>query len=217
VARLREVAPAAEVLIVDDESGDGTAQIADELARGDGAVRVLHRRAAKGYGEALTEGLRAAMQSGADVLATMDCDFSHDPADLPRLLAALGTADVAIGSRYVAGGGIRDWPPHRRLLSATANAFVRALFSLPARDCTSGFRAYRRAALETVPWGGLHSAGYSFLVEVLFWVCRAGNRPLEVPILFTDRKRGKSKMGLRQIVSGAANLLRVRLALRRRA
>jgi dolichol-phosphate mannosyltransferase len=146
----------------------------------------------------------------------MDCDFSHDPADLPRLLAALDQAGVAIGSRYVRGGGIRDWPPHRRLLSATANAFVRALFALPARDCTSGFRAYRRAALESVPLGRLHSAGYSFLVEVLYWACRGGHRPAEVPILFTDRKRGTSKMGIKQIVSGALNLLKVRLALPRR-
>ncbi|HUG53238.1 MAG TPA: glycosyltransferase, partial [Vicinamibacteria bacterium] len=200
----------------DDESRDGTAEIAAGLARADPEVRVLHRRGKKGYGEALTEGFRVAMADGAEVLATMDCDFSHDPADLPRLLAALDDASAAIGSRYVEGGGIRDWPPHRRLLSGTANTFVRVLFALPARDCTSGFRAYRRSALEAVPWGRLHSAGYSFLVEVLFWVCCAGHRCVEVPILFVDRKRGKSKMGLQQIVAGAANLLRVRLALGRR-
>ena len=213
VGRLRAAAPDVEIWVVDDDSRDGTARIADELARADLSVRVLHRAGKKGYGEALTEGFRAALASGADVVATMDCDFSHDPADLPRLLAALAEADMAIGSRYVEGGGIRNWPPHRRLLSAAANAFVRALFSLPARDCTSGFRAYRRPALEAVPWGRLHSAGYSFLVEVLYWACRRGFRAREVPIVFVDRTRGRSKMGLRQIVSGAANLVKVRLAL----
>ena len=214
VARLRAAAPEVELLVVDDESTDGTAALADRLASADPLVRVAHRVGKKGYGEALTEGFRSAMAAGAEVLASMDADFSHDPDDLPRLLAALAGADVAIGSRYVEGGGIRDWPPHRRLLSATANAFVRALFSLPVRDCTSGFRAYRRAALESVPWGRLHSAGYSFLVEVLYWTCRHGFRTVEVPIVFVDRKRGRSKMGLRQIVMGAANLIKVRLGRR---
>lgn len=215
VARVRDVVPGAVILVVDDESEDGTAEAADALAAADPAVRVLHRRGRPGYGEALTAGLRQALDSGAEVVATMDCDFSHDPALLPRLVAELASADVAIGSRYVHGGGIRDWPLFRKLLSSTANAFVGALFKLPARDCTSGFRAYRRAALEVVPWSRLHSTGYSFLVEVLYWVCRSGFRPAEVPIVYVDRKQGKSKMGLRQIVAGAANLIRVRLALRR--
>ena len=215
VAAVRGALPDATILVVDDESRDGTADVADALAASDAAVRVLHRRGRPGYGEALTAGFRLALDAGADVVATMDCDFSHDPACLPQLVAALGSADVAIGSRYVAGGGIRDWPLHRKLLSATANTFVGALFSLPPRDCTSGFRAYRRAALEVVPWARLHSTGYSFLVEVLYWVCRSGFRPAEVPIVYVDRKQGKSKMGLRQIVAGATNLVKVRLALPR--
>jgi len=145
----------------------------------------------------------------------MDCDFSHDPAALPALLAATSDADVVIGSRYVAGGAIRNWGLYRTGLSGTANAFVRALFRLPVRDCTSGFRAYRREVVEAIPWGRLHSTGYSFLVEVLYWSARAGHRVREVPICYVDRARGKSKMGVRQIVSGASNLVKLRLELAR--
>ena len=215
VARLREVAPDAAVLVVDDASTDGTARIADGLAGADPAVRVLHRRGKKGYGESLTEGFRAALDSGADVVASMDCDFSHEPAALPSLLAALSEADVVIGSRYVQGGAIRNWGAYRTGLSATANAFVRALFRLPVRDCTSGFRVYRREVVEAIPWGRLHSTGYSFLVEILYWSARAGRRVREVPITYVDRARGKSKMGVRQIVSGASNLIKLRLELAR--
>jgi glycosyltransferase involved in cell wall biosynthesis len=215
VASARSALPDATILVVDDDSRDGTAEAADALAAADPAMRVLHRRGRPGYGEALTTGLRVALDEGADVIATMDCDFSHDPALLPRLVAALASADVAIGSRYIHGGGIRDWPLYRTLLSGTANIFVGALFKLPARDCTSGFRAYRRAALEVVPWPRLHSTGYSFLVEVLYWICRSGFRPAEVPIVYVERTKGESKMGMRQIVSGASNLIKVRLALRR--
>ncbi len=215
VARLRDKAPAAQVLVVDDASTDGTGAIADELAQADPAVHVLHRHGKKGYGESLTEGFRAALASGATVVASMDCDFSHDPDALPSLLSAVEQGDVVIGSRYVAGGAIRNWGPYRTTLSATANAFVRALFRLPVRDCTSGFRAYGKEALESVPWGRLHSTGYSFLVEVLYWSVRAGHRIREVPITYVDRTRGQSKMGVRQIVSGATNLIRLRLELAR--
>jgi len=215
VARLREAVPAAEILVVDDASADGTGRIADELAAADPAVRVLHRQGKKGYGESLTDGFRAALAAGASTVASMDCDFSHDPAALPALLAATSDADVVIGSRYVAGGAIRNWGLYRTGLSGTANAFVRALFRLPVRDCTSGFRAYRREVVEAIPWGRLHSTGYSFLVEVLYWSARAGHRVREVPICYVDRARGKSKMGVRQIVSGASNLVKLRLELAR--
>jgi glycosyltransferase involved in cell wall biosynthesis len=215
VGRLREAAPEAHVLIVDDESGDGTARIADDLAAGDPLVRVLHRRGKKGYGESLTDGFRAALEAGATTVASMDCDFSHDPAAMPALLLATADADVVIGSRYVAGGAIRNWGLYRTGLSGTANAFVRALFRLPVRDCTSGFRAYRREVVEAIPWARLHSTGYSFLVEVLYWSARAGHRVREVPICYVDRAHGKSKMGLKQIVSGASNLIKLRLELAR--
>ena len=213
VARLREVAPDAQVLVVDDASTDGTGRIADDLARADPAVRVLHRRGKKGYGESLTDGFRAALDSGADVVASMDCDFSHDPSALPSLLAATAEADLVIGSRYVEGGAIRNWGVYRTRLSATANTFVRALFRLPVHDCTSGFRAYRREVVEGIPWSRLHSTGYSFLVEILYWSARGGRRVREVPICYVDRARGKSKMGVRQIVSGAGNLIKLRLEL----
>src|SRR5262249_44975841 len=204
------------VLVVDDASTDGTAAIADGLAAADRAVRVLHRTGRRGYGDSLTDGFRAALDAGTAVIATMDCDFSHDPDALPRLLAAVEEADVAIGSRYVPGGAIRNWGIYRTTLSATANAFVRALFALPVRDCTSGFRAYRRDVLETLPWGRLHSTGYSFLVEALYWATRPpGRRVREVPICYLDRARGRSKMGVRQILSGAANLLKLRFELGR--
>jgi len=215
VARLREVAPQAQVLVVDDASTDGTAAIAEDLARADPAVRVVHRRGKKGYGESLTEGFRSALESGADVVASMDCDFSHDPSALPSLLSAIGEADLVIGSRYVAGGAIRNWGVYRTGLSATANTFVRTLFRLPVHDCTSGFRAYRRDVVEAIPWGRLHSTGYSFLVEILYWSARAGRRVREVPITYVDRTRGQSKMGVRQIVFGAANLIKLRLELAR--
>lgn len=211
---IRALGPDLEVLVVDDLSKDGTGEIAEEIARRLGGITVVHRDGKPGYGQALIEGFRQALARGAEVLLTLDCDFSHDPADIPRLLAALEHADLVVGSRYTTGGAIRDWPRYRRLLSAAANGFVRALFRLPAQDCTSGFRAYRRQVLEGIPWHGLHSAGYSFLVEVLYWATRQGARRVtEVPICYTDRKRGKSKMGPRQIFAGAANLLKLRMQL----
>jgi dolichol-phosphate mannosyltransferase len=214
VAALRGLSPPPEVLVVDDGSPDGTGEIADGLARERNDLTVLHRTGARGFGEALTEGFRVALERGAEVVVTMDCDFSHDPKDVPRLLAALEGVDLVIGSRYVEGGHLLAWPLYRRLLSAAANAFVRVLFHLPARDCTSGFRAYRRVVVEGIPWPGLHSQGYSFLVEVLYWISRRSfSRVREVPISFTERRAGRSKMGLHEIFWGAANLLKLRLQL----
>ncbi len=214
VDEVRRLGAQIDVLVVDDASPDGTGTIADALAEGRSDLAVLHRTGPRGYGEALTDGFRAALGRGAEALLTMDVDFSHDPAAIPRLLEALAGADLVIGSRYVAGGELRAWPLHRRLLSASANAFVRILFALPASDCTSGFRAYRREVVESIPWGELHSQGYSYLVEVLYWaVRRRGARVVEVPICFTERRAGKSKMGLREIVGGAVNLLGLRIRL----
>lgn len=211
VARIRELDVPVDILVVDDESTDGTGQHADELALRDAGIRVLHRTGRRGYGAALVGGFAIALGRDVSAVLTMDCDFSHDPADLPRLLAALAGADVVVGSRYTAGGRVADWPWHRRALSAAANAFVRLLFDLPARDCTSGFRIYRREALVGVPWERLNSTGYSFLVELLYWTTRSGRRVREEPICFVDRKHGTSKMGLRQIFVGAADLLKLRV------
>jgi glycosyltransferase involved in cell wall biosynthesis len=214
VEALRSLAVPLDVIVVDDASPDGTGRLAEELAAGRDDLLVVRRTGPRGFGEALTEGFRVALERGSSVVVTMDCDFSHDPAAIPYLLARLEEADLAIGSRYAAGGQIRNWPLHRRLLSSTANAFVRALFRLPARDCTSGFRAYRRDLLQAIPWDRLHSTGYSFLVEVLYWASLSpAVRVSEVPICFTERRLGQSKMGLGEILWGAANLLKLRLGL----
>jgi len=211
VEALRGLLPPPEIVVVDDGSPDGTGEIADGLAREGNDLTVLHRTGPRGYGEALTEGFRLALQRGAEALVTLDCDFSHDPRDIPRLLLALLEADLVIGSRYAPGGSLLAWPLYRRLLSFAANAFVRVLFRLPARDGTSGFRAYRREVLLGIPWQGLHSAGYSFLVEVLYWAARKGKAKIrEVPICFTERRAGRSKMGLHEILWGAGNLLKLR-------
>ena len=207
---LREVVPRLRVLVVDDDSPDGTGQIADDRAARDATVRVLHRRGERGLGTAYLAGFREALAQGADAVLTMDCDYSHDPRQVPVLVAALEGADLVIGSRYVPQGEIVGWSIHRRILSRAANAFVHALFRLPARDCTSGFRVYRRHALEGTPWAQVRSSGYSFLVESLLWVSRIpGIRVAEVPICFRDRNEGQSKLGWREAVHGAANLLRV--------
>jgi dolichol-phosphate mannosyltransferase len=198
------------VLVVDDDSPDGTGRLADERAARDTAVQVLHRRGERGLGTAYLAGFRDALGRGADAVLTMDCDYSHDPAQVPQILAALQDADLVIGSRYVAGGEIVGWSAHRRLLSRAANTFVHALFRLPASDCTSGFRGYRRRVLEAIPWKEVRSTGYSFLVESLLWTSRVpGARVVEVPICFRDRDEGTSKLGWREAVHGAANLLRV--------
>jgi len=214
VAAVRTAAPHLRILVVDDRSADGTGALAEDLAARDGNLAVLHRDGPRGFGEALTEGFRRALRDGADAVVTMDCDFSHDPQDIPRLLAGLEAGDVVIGSRYAAGGTIRAWSVYRRLLSAAANSFVRGLYRLPARDCTSGFRAYTRDALLDIPWDRLHSPGYSFLVEVLYWTSRSPDRRVvEVPICFTERRAGTSKMGGREIFAGAWNLIKLRLEL----
>jgi dolichol-phosphate mannosyltransferase len=202
------------VVVVDDASPDGTADIAARHARQSSRVHVVRREGQRGLGTAYLAGFRFAIDAGADAVLTMDCDFSHDPATIPSLVEALDAARVVIGSRYTAGGRIENWGLYRKLLSATANRFVRALFRLPVRDCTSGFRLYRAEVLEGIPWERVSSTGYSFLVESLYWAMRQGDaRVREVPICFVDRVRGRSKMGAREVFSGVVNLLRLRVDL----
>ncbi len=216
VTALRAAATAVDVLVVDDGSPDGTGAIADRLAAADPRVHALHRVDERGLGTAYLAGFREALARGAEAVLTMDCDFSHDPAAVPELVAAGAAADLVIGSRYVPGGRIEGWPPHRRVISKSANLFVHALFNLRANDCTSGFRLYRRAVVEEIPWERVRSTGYSFLVESLLWATREpGRRVVEVPICFRDRERGASKLGWREAVYGARNLLRLRLESRR--
>jgi dolichol-phosphate mannosyltransferase len=192
------------VLVVDDASPDGTGQVADALAeRFPGRVGVLHRTANRGLGRSYVDGIQHALKGPAQLICQMDADLSHDPALLPALIAAAEHADVVIGSRYVKGGAIRNWPTHRLLLSRFANLYVRALTRIAARDCTSGYRCWRRDALASLPLDGFVSDGYSFLVEMLYQASRQGRRIAEVPMTYTERREGQSKMSRAVILESA--------------
>jgi dolichol-phosphate mannosyltransferase len=187
--------PGVDVLVVDDDSPDGTGAEADRIAAASaGRVRVLHRAGARGLGRSYIDGMSAALDAGATHVCQMDADFSHDPADIARLLAASGDADLVIGSRYVRGGALRNWPAHRKLLSAFANWYVRAITRLAVRDCTSGFRCWRRDLLERVPLRRIVSEGYAFQVEMAWEAAAAGGRITEIPITFVERRQGASKL-----------------------
>ncbi|MBS1881185.1 MAG: polyprenol monophosphomannose synthase, partial [Actinobacteria bacterium] len=183
------------VLVVDDGSPDGTGAIADRLAaERPGRVEVLHRPGKGGLGPAYVAGFRRALAGGAAFVIEMDADFSHDPADLPRLLGAMGDADLAIGSRYVPGGGVEAWSPSRRLISRGGSSYARRVLGVDVRDLTGGFKCFRRAVLETIDLDTVDSKGYAFQVELTYRVAQAGFRIAEVPILFHDRRDGASKM-----------------------
>lgn len=194
--------PELEVLVVDDASPDGTGRLAEGLAAVQPRVNVIHRSAKKGLGPAYRAGFARGLLAEPAVLCAMDADGSHDPADLTRLLAATDGADVVIGSRYVPGGEVTAWPAHRRLLSRGANRYTRAATGLHVADATSGFRAYRRPVVETVGLD-MHSDGYAFQVEMALRAWRAGFRVVEIPIVFTERRDGRSKIS-RHIVAEAA-------------
>lgn len=186
------------VLVVDDGSPDGTGAVADELAaRSAGRVSVLHRVGRRGLGRAYLDGIQQALQTDADVICQMDADLSHQPGELVALLAAVRHADVVIGSRYVPGGRIVNWPLRRHVLSAGANRYVRLVCSLTVRDCTSGFRCWRRESLAALPLDQIDADGYAFLVQLLHHAVRAGYRISEVPITFIERAHGASKLRLR--------------------
>lgn len=200
--RLLGLEPAIDVLIVDDASPDGTGAIADGIAAGEPRFRVVHRTGPRGYAAASREGLRLALDDGYDVVCTMDADLSHDPADIPRLLAsAAAGADLTIGSRYVDGGEIVvDWGPVRHAVSRMGSRYARLMTGAKVNDCTSGFRCYRAVALRAVPLDAMYSDGYSFLIEVLATLSRAGSRIAEVPIRYVDRRAGASKISRRIII-----------------
>lgn len=185
---------AAQVLVVDDASPDGTGAIADALADRDPGVHVLHRTSKRGLGAAYRAGLRWGLAAGFDAVGEMDADGSHDPADVSRLLAALGNADLVIGSRYVPHGGVRNWPWSRRLLSRGGNWYVQILTGLPVRDATAGFRMFRRATLMALDIDRVQSDGYAFQIELALRAYAAGFRVVEVPITFVERADGASKM-----------------------
>lgn len=198
-----------DLLIVDDASPDGTGALADRLAAEDPAISVLHRREKQGLGPAYADAFDHLLDAGAEVIIEMDADFSHDPADLPRLVAAIRDgADVAIGSRYVPGGSTPDWPLLRRLISRAGNIYARLMLGIPVRDATAGFRAFRADALRRLPYRQARASGYGFQVEMAWRAHQGGLEITEVPISFRDRTRGKSKMGP-EIVAEAMMLVTV--------
>jgi dolichol-phosphate mannosyltransferase len=202
--RLRAAAPAAEVLVVDDSSPDGTADVAKAVAAELGAIDVLVRPGKTGLGSAYRAGFAEGLARGYDVLVEMDADLSHDPADLVRLVGALEDADLAVGSRYVPGGSIPRWSWWRRSLSKWGNRYAGAVLGLSVRDSTSGFRAYRAPALAGADLGSVRADGYGFQIEMVHRVARAGGRVVEVPIRFVDRTEGESKMSARIVVEALA-------------
>jgi len=193
---LRALAPlGVRVLVIDDSSPDGTGEIADRLAAELDFVSVLHRPHKEGLGPAYLAGFRRALADGADYVLEVDCDFSHDPADIPRLIAACDDgADLALGSRYVAGGGTANWGIARRIVSWGGSFYARTMLGVRIRDLTGGFKCFRRVVLETVDLDAIESRGYAFQIETTYRALRKGFRVVEVPIRFVDRTEGQSKM-----------------------
>ena len=212
LAVLREHGLEGRVLVIDDASPDGTGQLADRLAAELGSLEVLHRERKEGLGPAYVAGFRRALDAGADLVATMDCDFSHDPADLPRLIEAAQRAGIGLGSRYVKGGGTRNWGLVRRAVSRGGSVYARVILGIPVRDPTAGFKVYRRDVLEAIGPERVESKGYAFQVETVFRALRAGFGVEEVPILFADREEGGSKMGPGIVLEGMLKVPALRLA-----
>lgn len=214
VGRVRAAEPDAHVLVVDDDSPDGTGAIADALAAADASVHVLHRSAKEGLGRAYIDAMRWGVARGYQVLVELDADGSHQPEQLGRLLERAETADLVLGSRWVQGGAVENWPWYRQAISRAGSAYARTVLGLPVRDVTGGYRAFRASALERLDLDAVHSHGYAFQVDMLYRAVRAGLTVVEVPITFAERERGRSKMSL-GIVAEA--MLRVTVwALRRR-
>jgi glycosyltransferase involved in cell wall biosynthesis len=200
--RLRAAVPEADVLVIDDNSPDGTGQIADELAAADPGVHVLHRAGKAGLGAAYVAGFAWGLERAYDVLVEMDADGSHTPEELPRLLSALHRADVVLGSRWMPGGEVRNWPRSRLVLSRGGNAYVRGALGMPLTDATGGFRAYRASVIRSLALETVASQGYCFQVDLVWQAWQRGHRVVEVPITFVERERGRSKMS-RDIVAEA--------------
>ena len=205
--------PEAHVLVVDDDSPDGTGAIADGLAAADQRIRVRHRAAKQGLGRAYLDGFRIAMEGGASTVVQMDADFSHDPATLPALLKPVidDVADLVIGSRYTPGGGVIDWGLGRRVISRGGSLFARTVLGLSPHDLTGGFKAWRAETLASVPFDGVHAGGYVFQIEMTFRASRLGARIREIPITFRDRRVGQSKMSRRIVVEALVVVLQLRL------
>jgi dolichol-phosphate mannosyltransferase len=204
--------PGLQILIVDDNSPDGTGKVADSLAEANpNQVMVIHRQAKDGLGKAYIQGFRQALDLGADVIGMMDADLSHPPDRLPAMLAALSDADVVIGSRYTEGGSLdRNWPAMRKALSWFGNTYARTILSLPIHDATGGYRLWKRSALEAIPFEESRSSGYVFIVELAYMAKLAGLTFTEVPIYFAERSYGESKMSLRIQIEAAARVWQLR-------
>lgn len=206
------VHPGFRLLVVDDGSPDGTGDLADQLARENpGRVEVMHRTGPRGLGRSYVDGLKQALARGARLVFQMDADLSHNPEYLPALAAAADRFDVVIGSRYLTGVSVVNWPLHRIFLSAFANRYVRAITGVSATDCTSGFRCWRRETLEQLPLDSMVSNGYAFIVEMLFEAARRGCRIGEVPIIFVERRQGQSKVSGRVLAESLIVPWRLRL------
>jgi dolichol-phosphate mannosyltransferase len=202
----------AQVLVIDDGSPDGTGELADRLAAELDYVKVLHRPRKEGLGPAYLAGFKEALADGAELVLELDCDFSHDPADVPRLIAAAENgADLVLGSRYVDGGSVGDWGRVRRLVSSGGSWYARLVLGVPVRDLTGGFKCFRRAVLETIDLDAVETRGYAFQIEVTYRALRAGFRVVEVPIRFVDRARGGSKMSHGIVLEAATRVPLLRL------
>lgn len=211
-AAILQALPGATLLVVDDGSPDGTGTIADELAAADSRIRVRHRPHKQGLGKAYLDGFGIALDEGARIVVQMDADFSHDPQTLPALIAPLqdDTADLVIGSRYVAGGGVVDWGIGRKVISRGGSLFARTVLRLGIRDLTGGFKAWRASTLRGVPFDGVHAGGYVFQIEMTFRAARGGARIREIPITFHDRRVGQSKMSRRIVIEALVVVVQLR-------
>jgi dolichol-phosphate mannosyltransferase len=207
--------PDDRALVIDDSSPDGTGEIAERLAAELDWVGVLHRPRKEGLGRAYLDGFRRALAEGAELVLEMDCDFSHDPADVPRLIAAADDADLVLGSRYVEGGGTANWGLVRRAISRWGSLYAQLLLGLPVRDLTGGFKCYRREVLETIDLDSVRSRGYAFQIETTYRAAQAGFRVVEIPIRFTDREVGGSKMSRSIVLEAVWKVPALRLASRR--
>jgi dolichol-phosphate mannosyltransferase len=213
-AQIHDSLPAADILVIDDNSPDGTGQLADELAAKHPYVQVLHRAGKLGLGSAYIAGFRHALAAGYDYVFEMDADFSHDPCYLPSMLgAAMDGADVVIGSRRVPGGGTENWGLARQLISAGGSLYARTILGLPIRDLTAGFKCFRRHVLSAIELSAVRSNGYSFQIEMTYRAIQKGFKVVEVPIVFVDRRAGQSKMSRQIFIEAMGMVWRLRLGL----
>jgi dolichol-phosphate mannosyltransferase len=204
-------APHTDILIVDDNSPDGTGELADQLHEADSRIQIIHRTGKLGLGTAYVAGFKYAISHGYDAAFEMDADFSHDPQYLPNFLQAIEDADLVIGSRYISGGATPNWSLTRRLISGCGNIFARFMLGIPVHDCTAGYRCYRREVLESIDLDSIQSQGYAFQVELAYRVMKQGFVIAETPIVFLDRRVGKSKMSRKIVAEAFLYVLRTRI------